>query len=113
MRLAVVPRKQVVVEDTWKVSGLGGTGSQHVRAEGVEVPATWTCDPMAGEACVDLTVVRGARTRVGGPSISRVALGIAAGALDDILGIAGDKVPLLAPGTLADQPDVPPRPRCG
>ena len=104
MRLAVVPRKQVVVEDTWKVSGLRGTGSQHVRAEGVEVPATWTCDPMAGEACVDLTVVRVPAPALVALSISRVALGIAAGALDDILGIAGDKVPLLAPGTLATSP---------
>ena len=37
-------------------------------------------------------------------SVSRVALGIAAGALDDIIGMAGDKVPLLSPGTLATSP---------
>ena len=54
MRLAVVRREDVVIEDTWQVSGLRGTGSQHVRAEGIEVPATWTCNPMAGEPCVDL-----------------------------------------------------------
>ncbi len=98
MRLAVVPREQVVIEDTWQVSGLRGTGSQHVRAEGVEVPAAWTCDPMAGEPCVDVTVVRVPAPALVALSVSRVALGIAAGALDDILGLAGDKVPLLAPG---------------
>ena len=105
MRLAVVPREQVVIEDTWRVSGLRGTGSQHVRAEGVEVPATWTCDPMAaGEPCIDLAIVRAPAPALVALSVSRVALGIAAGALDDIIGIAGDKVPLLAPGTLATSP---------
>jgi indole-3-acetate monooxygenase len=104
MRLAVVRREDIVIEDTWHVSGLRGTGSQHVRAEGVEVPATWTCDPMAGEPCLDLIVVRVPAPALVALSVSRVALGIAAGALDDILGIAGDKVPLLAPGTLATSP---------
>ena len=104
MRLAVLPREQVVVEDTWHVSGLRGTGSQHVRADGVEVPAAWTCAPMAGDPCIDLTIVRVPAPALVALSVSRVALGIAAGALDDIVGLAGDKVPLLAPGTLATSP---------
>ncbi len=104
MRLAVVRREDVVIEDTWRVSGLRGTGSQHVRAEGIEVPATWTCNPMAGEPCVDLAILGAPAPAVVALSVSRVALGIAAGALDDILGLAGDKVPLLSPGTLATSP---------
>jgi indole-3-acetate monooxygenase len=104
MRLAVVPQKDVVVEDTWHVSGLRGTGSQHVRAEGLSVPAAWSCNPMAGEACLDLAIVRAPAPALVALSVSRVALGIAAGALDDILGLAGDKVPLLSSGTLATSP---------
>ena len=104
MRLAVVRREDVVIEDTWRVSGLRGTGSQHVRAEGIEVPATWTCNPMAGEPCVDLAILGAPAPAVVALSVSRVALGIAAGALDDIIGLAGDKVPLLSPGTLATSP---------
>ena len=91
MRLAVVHRKNVVVEDTWHVSGLRGTGSQHVRAEGLEVPAAWTCNPMAGEPCLDLTILRAPAPAVVALSVSRVALGIAAGALDDISGWPGTR----------------------
>ena len=104
MRLAVLPRDQVVVEDTWRVSGLRGTGSQHVRAEGVEVPVGWTCEPMTGQACIDAVVVRVPAPALVAMCVSRVALGIAAGALDDILAIATDKVPLLALGALATSP---------
>jgi indole-3-acetate monooxygenase len=104
MRLAVVRRADIVIEDTWHVSGLRGTGSQHVRAEGVEVPATWTCDPITGEPCVDLAIVRAPAPALVALSVSRVALGIAAGALDDIIGLAEDKVPLLSSGTLATSP---------
>ncbi len=104
MRLAVLRPEDVVVEDTWHVSGLRGTGSQHIRAEGVRVPADWTCDPMTGEPCVDLTVARVPAPALVALSVSRVALGIAAGALDDIIVLAGAKVPLLSPGTLATSP---------
>ncbi len=104
MRLAVLSREQVVVEDTWRVSGLRGTGSQHVRAEGVEVSAGWTCEPMTGQACIDAVIVRVPAPALVAMCVSRVALGIAAGALDDILALATDKVPLLAPGALATSP---------
>ena len=104
MRLAVLRPEDVVVEDTWHVSGLRGTGSQHIRAEAVRVPAEWTCDPMTGEPCVDLAVARVPAPALVALSVSRVALGIAAGALDDIIVLAGDKVPLLSPGTLATSP---------
>jgi len=104
MRLAVVPQKAVVVEDTWRVSGLRGTGSQHVRAEGLSVPAAWTCNPMGGEACIDLAIARVPAPAFVALAVSRVALGVAAGALDDITALADDKVPLLSPGTLATSP---------
>ena len=104
MRLAIVPQRELVVEDTWHVSGLRGTGSQHVRAEGLSVPAAWTCNPMAGEACVDLTITRVPPPAFVALAVSRVALGIAAGALDDIIELASGKVPLLSAGTLATSP---------
>ena len=58
----------------------------------------------SGEPCIDLAIVRAPAPALVALSVSRVALGIAAGALDDIIGIAGDKVPLLSPGTLATSP---------
>ena len=75
----------------------GPTGSR-CRPRG---PAT----PMAGEPCIDARDRAGAGARRWWPCrVSRVALGIAAGALDDILGIADRQGP--APGSrhARDQP---------
>ena len=71
---------------------------------GSSVPAEWTCNPMAGEACLDLAIAHVPAPAFVALAVSRVALGIAAGALDDIAALAGDKVPLLSPGTLATSP---------
>ncbi|MGH9117718.1 MAG: acyl-CoA dehydrogenase family protein [Acidimicrobiales bacterium] len=42
LRVAVFSPDQVVIEDTWTVSGLSGTGSHHFRADNVFVPAART-----------------------------------------------------------------------
>ena len=36
----------VTIEDTWSVSGLCGTGSHHIRVDGIVVPAERTYAPM-------------------------------------------------------------------
>lgn len=41
-RLAILPMSQLTIEDTWMVSGLKGTGSHTIVAEGVTVPAART-----------------------------------------------------------------------
>jgi alkylation response protein AidB-like acyl-CoA dehydrogenase len=104
MRFAVLSPGEVVIEDTWRVCGLRGTGSQHVRVDGAVVRADRTFDLGASEPCLDEPL-----TRIPAPSlvalrIAAVAVGIAAGALDDITALAGGKVPLLAAGTLATSP---------
>jgi alkylation response protein AidB-like acyl-CoA dehydrogenase len=104
MRLAVLTPEDVTIEDTWRVAGLRGTGSHHFRAEGAVVPAERTLDPLVGAPCLDLPI-----TRIPAPTllplrIAAVAVGIAAGALDDVTALAADKVPLLAPGPLATSP---------
>ena len=104
MRLAVLPAGEVEIEDTWHVSGLRGTGSQHLRVDGAIVPAERTCDPMSGEPCHDLTVGRIPTPALVALMVSSTALGIARGALDDITALAAEKVPLLAAGTLATSP---------
>ena len=38
MRTAMLAPEQVVIEDTWTVSGLCGTGSHHFRADSIVVP---------------------------------------------------------------------------
>jgi len=85
-------REQVVIEDTWYVAGLKGTGSHHFHVENQFVPdGRW--------------VVLGARAQIERPlyqfpmlgllalGVSSVSLGIAEHALDVFTEIAGGKTP--------------------
>jgi alkylation response protein AidB-like acyl-CoA dehydrogenase len=104
LRGAVFAPDDVTIEDTWSVSGLCGTGSHHIRADGVIVPAERTYDPVGGEPCIDALIVRLPPPAVFSLVMASVALGIAQGALDDITVLASDKVPLLSPVTLGANP---------
>ena len=101
LRIAVFARDEAEIEDTWDVIGLSGTGSHHFRVDDVVVPADRTFVPFASEPCIDDPIVRVPPPAMYSHAIASVALGIAQGALDDIVSLAGVKVPLLAPGTLA------------
>jgi alkylation response protein AidB-like acyl-CoA dehydrogenase len=104
MRMAVLAPHEIVIEDTWDVSGLRGTGSHHFHADGVMVPAERTFVPLGDEACLDDPVVRVPLPSMFALGIAAVAAGTAQGALDDILALAAGKVPLLAPAALASNP---------
>jgi indole-3-acetate monooxygenase len=104
LRVAVFTPDQVVIEDTWTTSGLRGTGSHHFRADAVVVAADRTFLLLAGEPCVDEALVRIPPPALFSLQIASVALGIAHGALDDILALAGAKVPLFAASALAANP---------
>jgi indole-3-acetate monooxygenase len=101
LRMAVFSPDQVVIEDTWNVAGLAGTGSHHFRVEGVLVPANRTLDPLADEPCFDDVIARVPVPALLSLGIGSVALGIAQGALDDITALALEKTPLLAENKLA------------
>ena len=96
LRGAVFSPEQVTIEDTWKVSGLCGTGSHHFRVDDVVVPADRTLQPMADEPCIDEPIVHIPPPSLYSLEIASVAVGIAQGALDDIVNLAVDKVPLFA-----------------
>ena len=103
MRMALLAPEQVVIEDTWTVSGLCGTGSHHFRADGIIVPeCTWR--PLADPPCVDEPIVRIPPLALISLITASVPLGLAQGALDDIHAIAAGKVPLLASAPLAANP---------
>lgn len=101
MRMAVFSPDQVVIEDTWTVSGLCGTGSHHFRVDGVLVPTVRTLDPLADNPCIDEVVARVPVPALLALAIGSVALGTAQGALDDVIALAVRKTPLLAESTLA------------
>lgn len=101
MRMAVFTPDQVTIEDTWNVSGLRGTGSHHIRVDGVVVPASRTMVPMAGNPCIDTPIVRIPPPSVFSTFIAALAVGVARGALDDVVDLAAGKVPLLDHAPLA------------
>jgi alkylation response protein AidB-like acyl-CoA dehydrogenase len=99
--MAVFSPDQTVIEDTWTVSGLSGTGSHHFRVEGQFVPRERTLDPLAGVSCIDDAIARVPVPALLCLAIGSVAVGIAQGALDDIVAVAVAKTPLLEPNKLA------------
>ena len=113
LRGAVFAPDDVIIEDTWSVSGLCGTGSHHFHVDGTVVPAERTYDPMGGEPCIDALIVHLPPPAVFSLVMASVALGIAQGALDDITVLASDKMPLLSPVVPRWQPPVPARPGHG
>jgi alkylation response protein AidB-like acyl-CoA dehydrogenase len=104
MRIVVLTPDQVEIEDTWHVSGLCGTGSHHFRVDDVVVPAERTVDALAEEACIDAPIAHVSPPSLYAIGIATVAIGAARGALEDVLALAGGKVPLLAGAPLAANP---------
>jgi indole-3-acetate monooxygenase len=104
LRGAVFAPDDITIEDTWTVSGLCGTGSHHIHVDGAIVPTERTYDPIGGEPCVDALVVQLPPPTVFSLVMASVAVGIAQGALDDIIVLASDKVPLLSSVALGGNP---------
>lgn len=104
MRTVLFSLSEITIEDTWTVSGLCGTGSHHFTADEVFVPIERTCATLEDDPCVDVPLVRIPPPPLFALAISSVALGVAQGALDDILAMAGGKTPLFAGAPLAANP---------
>lgn len=105
MRLALLQPDQCEVLDTWHVSGLKGTGSADFRVDGALVPPERTAR-FYGDATPTVQHPADAiplLTRVCLDHIT-VALGIAAGAVDDVIGIAPTKTVFGSRHSLAADP---------
>lgn len=103
IRLAVLPREQVVIHDNWHVAGLEASGSCDYTIEDAFVPEDMTflhSDLMTGNA-----VTGGAAVRLGIPAFvlafhMAIPLGIARRALDEILEQAVKKTRGIPPSPL-------------
>lgn len=101
---ACMPVSEVVIHDTWHVSGLCGTGSCDFSATGVFVPeqrvfalldpSGHRAEPLYRMPPLGLFVYQ----------VACVSLGIARGALDELALLAQTKVPSLYTAVLADKP---------
>jgi alkylation response protein AidB-like acyl-CoA dehydrogenase len=103
-RFGVVPPSEVQIDDVWYVSGLRGTGSQDIVAADLFVPEDWTGTftdlPKIARHPLDQ---RPLLARFGS-EFAAVAVGIAQGALDDIVDIARNKIPAMSRSKLAADP---------
>lgn len=95
-RIAVLPRSEVEVIDTWHVSGLAGTGSNHIAVQDRWVPSYMVIDTdeIRGDATAGSAVNPGALYRlpvlgVFSYLVTAVILGNAAEAIDEY--VAGVK----------------------
>jgi alkylation response protein AidB-like acyl-CoA dehydrogenase len=104
LRIAVFSPGDIEIQDTWAVSGLRGTGSHHIVADDLFVPAERTYSLLTAESCVDVPFARIPLPSPYALELASVAIGIAQGALDDVLGLATTKVPLFAGSPLAANP---------
>jgi alkylation response protein AidB-like acyl-CoA dehydrogenase len=87
LRGCIVPARNCRIEDTWHVAGLKGTGSNHVVLEDALVPADYFVDIVEGEPCVPGPLYYAVQQLI--PiQHGAVCLGIAEGALSDLVELA-------------------------
>src|SRR5947209_4745311 len=98
-----LPTAELEIVDTWRTSGLRGTGSHDAVADDVFVPAgrgLWLLDPPVSSA----PLYRFPSFAFFALSISAAALGNARGAIEDLIELAGGKVGMGSNRTLAQRP---------
>lgn len=102
-RLAVMPREQVRIEETWNVVGLVGTGSHDVVVENVVVPEEWTF-VRGGAPNLDEPFFRYPSLSFATQVLSVVGLGVARAALDELSGMASGRISVTGAPSLSDRP---------
>ncbi len=96
VRLMLMPKADVQVIDTWSVSGLCGTGSHDMAVDRLLVPAGRSVSLFTDRPHIDGPLYAFPLFGLLALGICSVALGIARGAIDDLIELAADKRP--APG---------------
>ncbi|HSL57296.1 MAG TPA: acyl-CoA dehydrogenase family protein [Acidimicrobiales bacterium] len=104
MRLCFVPRDEVRLLDTWHTSGLRGTASNDVEIDGAVVPEHRTIEPLRTRAVVDAPLAHFPNFTLLACGVAAVALGIARRAVDELVVLAGAKVPAHSRKRLAESP---------
>jgi alkylation response protein AidB-like acyl-CoA dehydrogenase len=100
------PTGEARVLDTWRVSGLAGTGSHDVEVSDVFVPAArcfefFSTKPRPFDPLASLPLF----SRLGA-ALAGVGIGIARRAIDEFVALAGAKVPIASPGALRERAGV-------
>jgi indole-3-acetate monooxygenase len=102
LRCAVLPAAAWQIHDTWRTAGLRGTGSHDIEIRDAMVAKEWTFDLFLGEAFAREPLFAAPLLQFS-THIGAVALGIAQGALRDLIALAStNKTRLYAKDALAD-----------
>jgi alkylation response protein AidB-like acyl-CoA dehydrogenase len=106
VRLMLMPIDAVEVIDTWSVSGLRGTGSHDMTAVAQLVPAERAVSLAADSPRHPGALYAFPLFGLLAVGIASVALGIARGAVEDLVSLAGAKTPAAGRKTLAERATV-------
>jgi indole-3-acetate monooxygenase len=106
MRLMLAPAEAFTIHDTWHVMGLRGTGSHDIELDGVYIPAERTASVLGDPPLQRGPLYAFPLFGLLALAIAAVSLGIARGALDDLIALAGGKVPTGGKRTLAERGSV-------
>jgi alkylation response protein AidB-like acyl-CoA dehydrogenase len=104
-RLAVFPREQATIIDNWEVNGLAGTGSHDIEVSNVVVPVDWIFI-RGGRASLDTPLFRYPAMAIAAQVLAVVGLGAARSALDEAIGMAGERASITGAPRLADRAHV-------
>lgn len=102
-RVAVLPQAQVVIDETWDMVGLIGTGSHDLVIDGTEVSEEWTF-VRGGQANLDEPLFRYPSLSFATQVLSVVGLGVARAALDYLTDMASGRFSVTGAPALADRP---------
>lgn len=103
VRLMLAPADAFTIHDTWEVAGLRGTGSDDIELSELMIPAEHSASvfsdrPVRGGALYAFPLFGLLALAIAG-----VSLGVARGALDDLVELAGAKTPTGSTRTLAQR----------
>jgi alkylation response protein AidB-like acyl-CoA dehydrogenase len=99
--LMFAPASEVEILDTWNASGLRGTASNDFRFDGVLVPDGRSVQPIVGRTQVDVPLAHFPNFNLLAAGVAATTLGIARRAVDELIALAGGKVPAFASRSLA------------
>ena len=102
VRHCIVPAADLTLHDVWDVAGLCGTASNDATADDLAVPAARVADLTAAPT-LDHPLATTPFITLMAPVLAAVAVGTARAALDDLMVLAGAKVPYQSRSVLADR----------
>jgi alkylation response protein AidB-like acyl-CoA dehydrogenase len=104
VELTLFPKEDVQVIDTWRVSGLRATGSHDIAVEDLSVPRDRATSVITRKPLAEGPLYAFPTFGLLALTIAGTALGIARAAIEDLLELAGGKVPTGSARSLAERP---------